>query len=56
MTFTRQFTGEGRQAILGYDYQRQQATLQIDLDGDRRADFLLKIDSKQSLEGPDIKQ
>lgn len=56
MTFTSQFTGEARQAIVDYDYQRQQATLQIDLDGDRRADFLLKIDSKQPLEGPDIKQ
>ena len=56
MTFTRQFTGEGRQAIVDYDYQRQQATLQIDLDGDRRADFLLKVDSARPLEGADIKQ
>lgn len=55
MRFVSRFTGEGRQAILEYDAQAHQSTLQIDLNGDRRADFLLKIDSEQPLKGSDIK-
>lgn len=55
LKYVARFTGEGRQAIVDYDAQARQATLQIDLDGDRSADFRLKIDSEHALEGPDIK-
>ncbi|MGL5996257.1 MAG: M10 family metallopeptidase C-terminal domain-containing protein [Pseudomonas proteolytica] len=55
LQFTHRFTGQGRQAILTHDPQAQQSTLQLDLNGDRHADFLLKIDTEQPLEGEDFK-
>ncbi|MGR6617496.1 M10 family metallopeptidase C-terminal domain-containing protein [Pseudomonas rhodesiae] len=48
------FSGEGRQVMLTYDENARQEVLQIDLDGDRRADFMLKIDSEQMLSWGDF--
>ncbi|WP_164484656.1 M10 family metallopeptidase C-terminal domain-containing protein [Pseudomonas orientalis] len=52
--FVSRFSGAGRQAILNYDAETRQATLQIDLDGDRSADFALKIDSQKPVQKTDF--
>jgi serralysin len=48
--FAEAFTGRAGQAVLTYDAARDRTLLQLDVDGDARADFVLHIDGHA---GPD---